>query len=165
MSVTTVGSNDSQSIGSLVLQQLLAGSSSSTDSSGLTGIMGDLLSLSSTSQQLAKAPAAITSAMNDLFSTQQDVSGDLTKLKAYFDQNPTSLSGLLGSLQGSSSTYSASGTLGANSALLAAMAKAQAGGTDTTALLTSLLGGQSSDPLLASLGASSSSSGSLSFLG
>lgn len=160
MSVTSVGSSDSQSIGSLVLQSLLSSNSTNSDSNSLSGLLGDLVSLSPASQKLAQAPADVTKAMSDLFSAQADVTGDLTKLKAYFQDNPESLTNVLGSLQGTSSTYSASGALGSNPALMSALVKAQASGTDTSALLNSLLGGATSDPLLASLGQSSSASGS-----
>jgi hypothetical protein len=165
MSVTSIGSSDSQSIGSLVLQSLLSSNSNSADSNGLSGILGDLMSLSPASTQLAKAPAEVTQAMNDLFSSQADVPGDLTKLKSYFQDNPQTLASVLGTLQGKGTTYSPSGALGSNPALLSALAKAQAGGTDTSGLVQYLMGGASSDPLLASLCDASDSSGTMSMFG
>jgi len=161
MTVSTVQSGDSQNIGSLVLQSLLGSSSASTNSNGLSGLLGDLMTLSPASQQLAQAPADVTSAMNDLFSTQANVSGDLSALTAYFKQNPTSLANVLGALQGGSSTYNASGSL-SSSALATALA--QAGGSDTTSLLTAMLGGQQGD-LFSAMNSSSSSSSALSLLG
>lgn len=157
MSISTIGSSDSQNIGSLVLQSLLGSSTSSTDSNGLSGILGDLMTLSPASQQLAQAPAAVTSAMTDLFSTQKNVSGDLSALTAYFKDNPTTLTNVMSALEGGASTYSSSGST-SSSALVNALAQAQAGGTDTSTLLSSLLGGSSTDPLLEGLGSSSSSS-------
>lgn len=163
MSVSTIQSSDSQNIGSLVLQSLLGSSSSSTDSNGLSGILGDLMTLSPASQQLAQAPAAVTSAMTDLFSTQNNVSGDLSALTAYFKQNPSSLTNVMAALQGGSSTYSASGTLTA-STLATALAQAKASGGDTTALVTAMLGGQSTD-LFSAMSSSANSSSALSLLG
>lgn len=163
MTVSNVSSSDSQSIGSLVLQSLMGGSASSTDSNGLSGLLGDLVSLSPASQQLAKAPADVTSAMNDLFSTQNNVSGDLSALTAYFKENPSSLTKVMGALQGSSSTYDASGAL-SSSALVSALVKAQANGSDTTGLLNAVLGGQTSN-LFDVMSSSSSTSSALSLLG
>lgn len=162
MSLSTVQSSDSQNIGSLVLQSLL-GQSSSTDGSGTSGILGDLLDLSSTSQQLSQAPADVTSAMTDLFSAQSNVSGDLSTLSSYFKQNPSSLTSVLAALQGGSSTYDASGNV-AGSSLAAALAKAQAGGADTTALLTGVLGGQNGN-LFSAMSNSSSTTSALSMFG
>ena len=98
MSVTSVGSNQSQSIGSQLLQQLMA--NSSTSQSTTTGSLEDLLSLSPAAQQLAQAPSAVVNAMGDLLSGQKDVQGDLSQLKSFFQQNPQNLASLLSSLQG-----------------------------------------------------------------
>jgi hypothetical protein len=99
--------------------------------------------------------------MNDLFTNQTDVTGDLSTLKAYFKGNPSSLTTLLGALQGGGSTYGATGSLTSNTALLSALAKAQAGGTDTSSVLSALLGAQQQDPLLASIGDSTGSDSNL----
>jgi hypothetical protein len=163
MSVSTIQSSDSQNIGSLILQSLLGGSSSSTDSNGLSGILGDLMTLSPASQQLAQAPTAVSSAMSDLFSTQNNVSGDLSALTTYFQQNPSSLTNVLAALQGGTSTYSASGSL-SGSALATVLAKVQASGGDTTSLVNAMLGSQSTD-LFDAMSNASSSPSALSLLG
>jgi hypothetical protein len=166
MTVTSVGTNQSQTLGSLVLQSLLASQNGSQASSGLSsGALGDILSLSSTSQQLAKAPAAVTQAMDDLFSTQKDVQGDLSTLKSFFKDNPQNLTQLLASFQGGATTYGASSS--STSQLLALLQGQSGSSTDKTALLSALLSAKSQDPLLSSLGDSDSSSGSgvLSLLG
>ena len=62
MSLTPVPSNQTQAIGSALLQQLAAGLSTSQSSSGESGLLGDLLTLSPTAQQLTQAPAAVTQA-------------------------------------------------------------------------------------------------------
>lgn len=167
MSITSVGSNDSQSLGSVILQSLMAGNASAQSTNASSGSLSDLLSLSSTSLSLAKAPAEVTQAMNDLFTTQKDVTGDVSTLKSYFKDNPAKLTTLLGALQGTGGTYGASGSLTSNSTLMAALAKAQAGGTDTSSVISALMRTQQQDPLLASIGGSNGSSdmGLMSFLG
>ena len=166
MSVTSVGSNGSQNLGTVILQQLMAAqNSTNTDSSSTSGLMGDLMSLSPASKQLAQAPAEVTTAMNDLLSGQKDVKGDLTTLQGYFKDNPQSLASVIGSLQGTGGTYGASGTLSTQSALLSALSTAQ--GSSSKSLLASLMSGNSQDPLLASLGltGTDSNAGVLSLLG
>ena len=164
MTVPSVLSSTSQSVGAQILQSLLAGSGGSSDTSGLSSsALGDLLSLSSASRQLSKAPAAVTAAVSDLFGAQKDVQGDLTQLKGYFKDNPDSLSNVLATLQGGSATYGASGQT-SNSALLSALLSGQTSGSSSTALLSALMGSQTQDPLLASLG-SDSGSGTVSLFG
>jgi hypothetical protein len=158
MSVTSVGSSGSQSIGSLLLQQLLASGSGTQGTDTLTGLLGDQLNLSSTSRQLAQAPKAVTDAMSDLFSGQKDVQGDLAQLKTYFQQNPQSLVGVLASLTGGGATYGAQTALGSNRALLAAVLSGKNAGSNSGDLVSLLMGTQGEDPLLASLGDSGSGS-------
>jgi hypothetical protein len=166
MSVPSVSSSSSQNVGALLLQQLLAGGSASQDSSGLSGLLGDLMTISPAAQQLTQAPTAVTDAMSDLFTNQTDVQGDLSQLKTYFQQNPQSLASLLSSLQGSTDTYDASGALGSNSSLLSAILNGKGSSSETGALLSALLSSQSMDPLIASLGGSEDgSSSSLSMFG
>jgi hypothetical protein len=158
MSITSVGTSDSQSLGSIILQSLVNSSSSNKNTSSSSGSLYDLLDLSSASQSLAKAPAEVTQAMNDLFGSQKDVAGDMTTLKGYFKDNPGSLTTLLGALQGGNSTYGSSG-LTSDSALMAALAKAKAGGTDTSSVISALLGARQ-DSLLDYIGGTSSASDS-----
>jgi hypothetical protein len=171
MTVTSVGTNQSQTLGTLVLQSLLASQNSSQATSGLSSSsLGDLLNLSSTSQQLAKAPAAVTQAMDDLFSTQKDVKGDLATLKNFFKDHPQNLTQILATFQGGSPTYGASGSTGTSTNQLLALLQGQSGsssGNTQASLLSALLGAKGQDPLLSSLGDSdsSSSSGVLSLLG
>ncbi len=139
MSINSVGSSDSQSLGSIILQSLAAAGSGGQGAANATGSLSDLLNLSSTSLSLAKAPAEVTQAMGDLFGAQKDVAGDMTTLKGYFKDNPGSLATLLGALQGGTGTYGSSG-LTSSSALMAALAKAKAGGADTSSILTALMG-------------------------
>jgi hypothetical protein len=170
MSVTSVTSNTSSTIGNAILQQLLGTNGSTQDTAGLSsGTVGDVLSLSTAGQQLAAAPTAVTQAMSDILSGQANVTTDLTTLQGYFKQNPDSLTSVLDALQGNTSTYSSSGTVSAGSStssILAALAGGKGSTADRTALL-SLLGNQTQDPLLASLGGSSSSttSGVMSLFG
>lgn len=162
MSLTPVSSDQSQSIGTLLLQQLNAMNASSTqNASGLAGLLGDLMTLSPEAQQLTKAPEEVTKALSDLLTTQKDVSGDIEKLKTYFKQNPKSLATVLGSLQGGSATYGASG---ANSALLTALMNSQSKNSNPAALL-SLLQGSKSPTLFDALGDSSGSDSSLAIFG
>jgi len=160
MSINSVGSDQSQSIGSLLLQQLNAVGTGTQDANGLSSALGDLLTLSPAAQQLTKAPEAVTQAMTDLFSGQKDVSGDLAQLKTYFEQNPQSLSGVLSSLQGGNPTYGAAGGLGSNAALLTALMNGQSNGTNAGALQNFFNGTQNQDSLFTFLGDSNSGSDS-----
>jgi hypothetical protein len=165
MSVSTVGSNQAQTIGSLLLQQLAAEQTGSQDTSGDAGLAGDLMTLSPAAKQLSQAPKAVVQAMSDLFSGQTDVSGDLSLLKSYFQQNPQSLSSLLSGLQGGTGTYSASSSADSTTALLTALTSGKASSSDSSALLSLLLGNQSQDPLFATASAEGSNAGALSVLG
>ena len=167
MSVTTVGSNQAQTIGSALLQQLAADESSSQGTSGASGFLGDLMTLSPAAQQLTQAPAAVTQAMSDLFSGKKDVQGDLAQLHSYFQQNPQSLAGLLGSLQGGTGTYSATSVSSSASALLTALMNGQSNASDPSALLGLLSGNEGQSTLFDYLGNSGggSDSSALSILG
>ncbi|BDU72589.1 hypothetical protein [Mesoterricola silvestris] len=158
MSVSSVGSNESQNLGSIILQSLVAAGSGASNPGGAANSLSDLLNLSPSSLSLAKAPAKVTEAMGDLFGAQKDVTGDMATLKGYFKENPGSLATLLGALQGGTSTYGSSG-LTSNSALMAALAKAKAGGTDTSSVLSALMGARH-ESLLDYIGGSSGSTGS-----
>jgi hypothetical protein len=159
MSVTPVGSNQSQSIGSMLLQQLMASGTNSQGTTGTSGALGDLLTLSPAAQQLTQAPAAVTQAMSDLFSGQKDVQGDLAQLKSFFSQNPQQLASVLSSLQGGAGAYGLSNSLGSNSALLTALMNGQSNASNPAALL-SLLGSQGQDSLFSFIGNSGGGSGS-----
>lgn len=160
MSVPAVGSNGSQSVQSLLLQQLMA--SQGGQPSTLPDALSDLLNLSPAARQLSQAPAAVTQAMGDLLTAQKDVQGDLAKLKAYFQDHPQSLTSLLGTLQGGA-TYAPSGAVGGNGAMLAALMKGQANNPKAGALLSAFLGMQNQNPLLASLSDSDTGSGNSAF--
>lgn len=153
MSVNSVDYTSSQSIGSLVLQQLMGEESASESSSNLSGILDDLVSISSTGQKLSQAPDAVVQAMADLFSGQEDVQGDISLLKSYFQENPDGLANVLTTMENGTSTYDALGKLSSSS--------------DNSALLKALLGSQSQNSLLDYLGdsASGSSSSGFSLLG
>jgi len=153
LSVTSVGSNPSQTIGSLLLQQLAANGASSQGTSDATGLLGDLLTLSPAGQQLAQAPAAVTQAMQDLLSGQKDVQGDLAQLKSYFQEHPQSLAALLNGLSASNTANSTD----ANSLLQTAFLNGQSNASNPATLLK-LLGNQGQDSLFASLGDSGSGS-------
>ena len=153
MSIASVGSNPSQTIGSLLLQQLVANGASSQGTSDVTGLLGDLLTLSPEAQHLAQAPAAVTQALQDLLSGQKDVQGDLAQLKSYFQEHPQSLAALLNGL-GASSTANSSD---ANSLLQTAFLNGQSNASNPATLLK-LLGNQGQDSLFASLGDSGSGS-------
>ncbi len=157
MDITSLSASTSQTLGAQLMQQLQATGPGSQDLTGLSSLLEDNLSLSPAAKQLAQAPTAVTLAMTDLLSTQKDVSGDLAQLKTWFQQNPQSLAGIVSSLQGGSSTYSASAALGSNSALVASLLGGKHSGAVTSNLLNLLLGTSGSqDPLLAALGDSSS---------
>jgi hypothetical protein len=153
MSVNSVDSNSSQGVGNLLLQELLAEENTSTDSTGLSSTLDDLVSISSTGQSLSQAPDAVVNAMSDLFSAQKDVQGDLSQLKSYFKGDPNSLASLLSALKNGSSTYDALGNLSSSS--------------DKNTLLSALLGSQNQGSLFNYLGEadSGSSSSSLSLFG
>ena len=82
--------------------------------------------------------------------TQTNVSSDLATLKSYFKGDPTALASVMSSLQGSSSTYSASGTVPSTATLAADLQSGQMTGAQVVALLQSQT--QTQDPLLSSLG-------------
>ena len=153
MSIASVGSNPSQTIGSLLLQQLVANGASSQGTSDVTGLLGDLLTLSPEAQHLAQAPAAVTQALQDLLSGQKDVQGDLAQLKSYFQEHPQSLAALLNGLGASSTANSTD----ANSLLQTAFLNGQSNASNPATLLK-LLGNQGQDSLFASLGDSGSGS-------
>ena len=142
---SSVASTNIQTLRDQLLQQLNNTASGSQDLSGSSSALGDLLTLSPAAQQLTQAPAAVTQAMNDLLSSQNDVQGDLSHLKAYFKQNPNSLAAVLSSLQGSSSINGNSST-GANSALLTALMNHQSNASNSSALL-GLFGSQGQSSL------------------
>jgi hypothetical protein len=158
MSVTAVSSDQTQTLSSLLLQQVMANGSGSQDTSGATGALGDLLTLSPGAQQLAQAPDAVVQAMQDLFSGQKDTQGDLAQLKGYFQKHPQSLVSLLGSLQGSIGTYSTSSSSSSKSALLTALMNGQSNGSDPSALLSLLSGSQGQGNLFDFMGNSGSGS-------
>ena len=161
MSVTTIGSSMSQSLGAEILQALTAGSSTSSQASSTSSPLSDLLSVSSASQSLAQAPAAVTQAMTDLMTTQANVQSDLATLKSYFKGDPTALATVMSSLQGNSSTYSASGSVPATATLAADLKSGQMSGAQVVALLQS----QTQDPLVAALdGTNSTTSGASSIV-
>jgi hypothetical protein len=167
MSVSSVGSNQTQTIASALLQQLMASESSAQGTSSASGLLGDLMTLSPAAQQLTQAPDAVTQAMGDLFSSQKDVQGDLAKLRSYFQQNPQGLESLMNSLQGGLSTYSAASSAGSKNALLTALMNGQSGSSNPSALLSLLSGNQGQSSLFDFLGSSGSSSAdsALSILG
>jgi hypothetical protein len=167
MSLSSVSSNQAQTIGSALLQQLVASEAGTQSTSGTSDLLGDLMTLSPAAQQLTQAPAAVTQAMQDLFTSQKDVKGDLEQLKSYFQKNPQSLVNLLSSLQGGTSTYSAANSSNSTSALLTALMNGQSNNSDPSALLSLLTGNQGQDSLFDFIGNSSSGSASngLSLLG
>lgn len=158
MSITPVGSNNAQSLGSQILQQLSAMGTTTPSATGQTGTLADLMTLSPAAQQLTKAPDEVTKALADLLSGQKDTAGDLAKLKAYFQQNPKSLASVLSSLQGSTATQGTGAGLGSNSALLTALMNAQSNNSNPSALLGLLTGNQSQTSLFSFLGDSGSGS-------
>lgn len=153
MSINSVDSGSSQSVGNLILQQLLENEDSSSGSTGLSSALDDLVSISSTGQQLSQAPDSVVKAMSDLFSGQKDVQGDLSLLQSYFKGDPKSLANVLSSMKNGSSTYDALGNLSSSS--------------DKSALVAELLGAQSQGSLFSYLGdsGSGSSASSLSLFG
>lgn len=153
MSVNSVDSNSPQSVGNLLLQELLAEENTSTGATGLSSSLDDLVSISSTGQSLSQAPDAVVNAMSDLFSEQKDVQGDLSQLKNYFKGDPSSLASLLSVLKNGSSTYDALGNLSSSA--------------DKSTLLSALFGNQSQGSLFTYLGdtESGSSVSSLSLFG
>ena len=167
MSLTPVPSNQTQAIGSALLQQLAAGLSTSQSSSGESGLLGDLLTLSPTAQKLTQAPAAVTQAMGDLLSGHKDVQGDLAQLQSYFQQNPQNLTSLLSDLQGGAGTYGASSSKDSASTLLTALLNGQSNASDPSALLGLLSGTQGQNTLFDYLGNSGagSTSNSVSLFG
>jgi hypothetical protein len=157
MSVTPVGSNPNQSIGSLLLQQLMAADGGGSQAANApSGPLSDLLTLSPAAQRLSQAPNAVAKAMGDLLSSQNDVQGDLAQVKSYFQKNPQGLASVLSSLQGSGGLNGTSNPV-SSSTLLTALMNGQANASNPAALL-SLMGGQGQDSLFASLGGSGSGS-------
>lgn len=161
MSVTPVGSNQVQSLGAALLQQLNAQAASTQDGSGLSSLTGDLLTLSPAAQKLTTAPDAVTKAMSDLLSGQKTVQDDASIVKNYFAQHPEGLTSLMNSLTGSTGTYEVSTAAGSTSTLLTALMNRQSNASDPAALLT-LLGSQGQDSLFATLADSGSGSDSAS---
>ena len=165
MSLPSVGSNQTQTIGNSLLQQLAADSSSSQGASGSSGLLGDLLTLSPAAQQLTQAPAAVTQAMTDLLSGKQVAQADLAQLQTFLQSHPQSLSSLISSAQASKGTYGVSNSSGASDNLLTALMNQQSNASNPADLFSLLGNNQSQDSLLASLSDSgSSSNGTLSAL-
>jgi hypothetical protein len=166
MTITSIGSNGSQNIGTLLLQELNANAANSASSTGSSSLLGDLMTLSPAAQQLASAPDAVTQAMNDLLSGQKDTNGDIAQLKSYFQQHPQGLASVLSSLNGTTATYDTSSSTGSTGALLTALMNKQSSNSDPSALLSLLTGAQNQTSLLSFLGSSSGSdSSSLSIFG
>lgn len=187
MSVSAA-STSSQSVASLVLQQLLSGTNAQATAGLSPAVLQAVLQSANTTQQSAQgAPAAVTQALGDLLSGSDpsQAQSDLAQLQSYFQQNPDSLASLLSTLQSSAATYTANGTLSSSSSLLSALEgtsgssssgsaltsllsalQGTSGSSSSGSVLSALLGGQSQDPLLAALnGSSSSSDSSISMLG
>lgn len=169
MSLVPIGASltqTSQSAGTQLLQQLLSQGNGTQDTTNLSGLLGDLMTLSPAAQQLQKAPSAVVEAMSDIFSGQKDVQGDLAKLKAYFQENPQQLSTLLSNLQGSQGTYGPTGATG-NQALLTALMNGQNSGSGAMNPVSLLMGLGNQDSLFTFMGdaGSGSGGGSLSLLG
>jgi hypothetical protein len=170
MSITPSAASGTQNLTSLILQQLLSGSSAQATSALSPATLKDVLAGAQASQSSAQAPASVTQALGNLLSGQDQSSAqsDLGQLQSYFKENPGSLASLLTSLQGGAATYTSSGTVGSGSSLLAALGIGTGGSSATSAssLINLLLGGQSPDPLVAALGGTSpASSSSFSLLG
>jgi hypothetical protein len=174
MSVNATAAATTSNLSSVILQQLLSGSNAQATSEMPASLLEEVLSASGSSTQAAASqtavPASVAQALGELLSGSDPSasSANLSQLQSYFKQNPSALTGLLGSLQAGAGTYSADGTVSSSSSLLAALGIGSGAGSATsTSLLSQLLSGQDQDPLLASLGGSSStSSGSaLSLLG
>ena len=172
MSVNAAAATNTLS--STILQQLLSGGSGLATSGLPAAVLQQVLAASGSATQTAasqtEVPAAVAQALGELLSGSDPSasSANLSQLQSYFKQNPSALTGLLGSLQAGAGTYSADGTVSSSSSLLAALGIGSgASSAASTSLLSLLLAGQTQDPLLASLGGSgSSSSGSaLSLLG
>jgi hypothetical protein len=159
MSISSIGSSQTQIAGNLLLQQLMASGSNSLSTGSSGSLLEDLLTLSPTAQQVSQAPDAVAQAMGDLLSGQTDVQGDLARLKSYFQQNPQGLASLLGSLQGDPATYNNSSATARN-ALLTALMNGQSNTSDPTALLSLIQGAQGQSSLFDFLGNSSSESNS-----
>ena len=170
MSITPSAASGTQNLTSLILQQLLSGSNAQATSALSPTLLKDVLS-SAQAAQSTQAPASVTQALGNLLSGQGQASAqsDLSQLQSYFKENPGSLASLLTSLQGGAATYTASGTVGGGSSLLAALGLgtgSSSSASSPASLINLLLGGQSQDPLVAALGGTSaSSSGSFSLLG
>ena len=160
MTISSIGSNGSQNIGSLLLQELNANGANSQNATDSSSLLEDLMTLSPAAQQLTKAPDAVTQALSDLFSGQKDPNGDLAQLKSYFQQHPQSLASVLSSLQGTGTTYGVSNSLGSNGALLTALMNKQSSNSDPSALLSLLNGNQTQDSLFSTLDSSGGSDGS-----
>jgi len=164
----TAASAQSQSLTSLVLQQLLSGSNSQATAGLPPTVLQEMLQSSGAAQTSAQgAPAAVATALGDLLSGSDPGAAqtDLATVQSYFKQNPDGLANLLSVLQSGSATYNADGTLSSGTSLLTAL-EGNPGSGSTGSILATLLGGQSQDPLLASLsGSSTDSSGSVSLLG
>jgi hypothetical protein len=160
VNIASIGSNGSQNIGSLLLQELNASSTSSQNTAGSSSLLEDLLTLSPAAQQLNKAPDSVIQALKDLFSGQNDPTGDLAQVKSYFQQHPDSLASVLSSLQGTTATYDASSATGVSGALLTALMNKQSSNSDPSALLSLLTGNQSQDSLFSTLGTTDSTDGS-----
>ena len=105
MSLNPIGSSSPQAVTNRLLQKLPPPGASAAEPDNFSGILGDLMSISSSTPPAAKEasqapPPAVSQAMNDLLSNQKDVQGDLGLLKGYFAQSPQTLNSLMGALQG-----------------------------------------------------------------
>ena len=117
MSLNPLGSSSPQAVSNRLLQKLPPPGASAAEPDNFSGILGDLMSITSSTPPAAKdtasaAPPAVAQAMSDLLSSQKDVQGDLGLLKGYFAQSPQSMNNLMGALQGTPAGDKAAGPAG-----------------------------------------------------
>ena len=152
MTISAVGSKNTQSLARQLLQQLNATGTPSQTTQGLSGLAGDQVTLSPAAQRLSQAPAAVTQALSDLLVGKKAAPGDLAQLQGYLKADPEGLGSLLGEVQGSVTTAGAASADNSTDSLLTALVNHQSNFSNPSALL-GLLGGDSNQKaLLASLG-------------
>ena len=152
MTINSVGSSTPQNIARQLLQQLNATGTTSQNTEGPMGLLGDQLNLSPAAQQLSQAPAAVTQALRALLAGKKAVPGDLAQLQGYLQANPEALSGLLSGTQGSAATYGTAHASASTDALVTALMNHQSNFSNPGALLGLLGGDSTQDSPLASLG-------------
>jgi hypothetical protein len=114
MSIAAVGSSGSQTIASLLLQELNASGASAQKVAPGSNLLEDLLTLSPAAQQLAKSPDTLAQAMQELLAGQKDPNNALLTALMNQQSSQSDPSALLTLFKGTRTQDSLFATLGSS---------------------------------------------------